>query len=107
MSLIGGAGALAVALVLLASGAAHLCDRAGLRSALVAHGVLPHGLRRVVAAVLGIAAENPVPVLMLAIELGAPPVRQSFNRRLSYSGFIADIGDCAHTLPANGSIDAR
>src|SRR5690606_25207995 len=31
----------------------HLHDRAGLRSALVAHGVLPHGLRRVVAAVLG------------------------------------------------------
>lgn len=53
MSLLGGAGALAVALVLLATGVAHLRDKGVLRSALAAHDVLPHGLQRAVTAVLG------------------------------------------------------
>lgn len=75
MSLLGGAGALAVALVLLASGAAHLRDRAGLRSALAAHGLLPHGPQRAVATVLG-----PVELLLgtglvVGVVLGADPTR--------------------------------
>lgn len=53
MSLLGGAGALAVALVLLAAGAGHLRDTQGLRRALAAHDVLPAGARRAVAPLLG------------------------------------------------------
>lgn len=53
MSLLGGAGALAVALVLLAAGVGHLRDPRGLRSALAAHDVLPSGMQRPLALVLG------------------------------------------------------
>lgn len=52
MSLVGGAAALAVALVLLAAGVGHLRDLPGLRRALAAHGVLGPGACRAVATVL-------------------------------------------------------
>lgn len=53
MSLLGGAGALAVALVLLAAGVGHVRDRRSLRAALAVHGVLPTGMQRPLATLLG------------------------------------------------------
>lgn len=76
MTLVGGAGALAVALVLLAAGLGHLRDGEDLRRALAAHGVLDDpALRRAVAAVLA-----PVELVLgvtLLVALAAPGLAAS------------------------------
>lgn len=92
MSLLGGAGALAVALVLLAAGVGHLRDRRSLRAALAAHRALPAGLQRPLASLLGpvelalgaallvlLASGDPVGAPFRAVALGAVLLTGAFT----------------------------
>ncbi|WP_134772072.1 MauE/DoxX family redox-associated membrane protein [Ornithinimicrobium flavum] len=88
MSLLGGAGALAVALVLLVSGGAHLRDRAALRAALAAHGVLPAGARRAVTALLG-PVEVVLALALLAALVAGPVLVPALAAAVLAAGFTA------------------
>lgn len=71
MTLVGGAAALAVALVLLAAGVGHLRDPRDMRAALTAHRVLPRRLQPLVVAMLPAVELTLGAMLMLGVLAGS------------------------------------